>query len=130
MKNAISHAAALMVLTLLVSCSKEPEPAILMVYHEGNEYSILERGDTYDEGKPAYLVRYLSEDPNNDVIREAECADLYAIVAKHLDTNKHERVVIEAVDQKGRLFGIMAPREVRERKSAEEVLAYKPEAKK
>ena len=130
MKNYFPYAVAVIGLSLLVSCSQEPEPVTLLIYQGGSEYSILDRGDTYDGGRPAYFVRYFSENPGDTTVLNAESRDLCAIIAKHIDTNKHERVIIEAVEQKGRLFGIMPPREVRMSKTVEEVLAYKSKAKK
>ena len=130
MKKCIPHVVAVIALSLLVSCSQEPEPVTLLVYQGGNEYLILDRGDSYDQGHPAYLVRYYSEDPGDTTVLNAESRDLYAIIAKHIDTNKHERVIIEAVEQKGRLFGIMPQREVRVSKTVEEVMTYTPKAKK
>jgi hypothetical protein len=126
MKKYMLNAIPLIAVLLFVSCSREQKQPVMKVYQGGNEYSVLDRGDTHDEGKPAYFVRYLSADPADDVILKTECADLYAIIAKHLDTNEHQRVVIEAVEQNGRLFGLMKPREVRVSKSAQDVLAYKP----
>ena len=113
---------------LCASCDQSPEPAVMIVYHGGNEYSILENGDTVDQGQPARLVRYYSKNPGNASVLKAERADLYAIIAKHIDTNEHHRVVVVSVEEKGRLFGLMKSREVRESVSAEKVLTYKPAA--
>jgi hypothetical protein len=125
MKRAIGLSFAVSTLLLSVSCSKPNEPAVMNVYHGGNEYRILDRGDTTESGQAAYFVRYWSENPADETIRNAECKDLYAIIAQHIDTNKHQRIVIEAVEEKGRLFGLMKQREVVESKSVETVLNYK-----
>jgi hypothetical protein len=103
------------------------QTAQLIVYHEGREYIVLDRGDEPGAGTPTYFVRYLSKNPNNDIVRMAECADLYAVVAKHIDANEHQRVVIYAVAEEGGLFGLLPPREVVESLSVEQVLEYLPE---
>ena len=113
-------------LILCASCSRAPEPAVMAVYHDGNEYYIVERGDVSEGGQPAYFVRYYSNDLGNEDALDAERADLYAIIAKHIDTNEHQRVVLIAVEEEGRFFGLMKPREVRNSISAQDVLAYKP----
>jgi hypothetical protein len=129
MMKIMSHQIITLAAVLLcVSCGQAPEPAVMTVYHGGNEYSILERGDFDDQGLPAYFVRYHSKDPGNEAILKTERADLYAIIAKHIDTNEHQRVVVIAVEEQGRLFGLMKPREVQKVISAQEVLAYKPKA--
>lgn len=99
----------------------------MKVYHGGHEYTVLEKGDTEDNGQLAYFLRYLSRDPRNETIRETELSDLYSIIAKHIDSNEYQRVVIEAVDHRGKKFGIFKAREYRDSKSVQEVLAYKVE---
>lgn len=126
MKIATHLVVTVTALILCVSCSRSSKPSVLVVYHNGNEYQILERGDASDEGLPARLVRYYSKDLGNDMVLEAERSDLYAIIAKHIDTNEYHRVVLVAVEEQGRFFGLMKPREVRNSISAQEVLAYKP----
>ena len=116
--------------TLLAACSGEQKKPVMIVFHEGNEYSIVDRGDMTVDEEQIYFVRYISTDPANDSVRNRECADLYAIIAKHIDTNTHQRVVITAVDHQGRLFGLIKPREVVESKSVAEVLADHPPASK
>jgi hypothetical protein len=129
MKRTTHLIIAFATLVLCTSCDQAPEPAVMIVYHGGNEYNILENGDTVDQSQTARLVRYYSKNPGNASVLKAERADLYAIIAKHIDTNEHHRVVIISVEEKGRLFGLMKPREVRESVSAEKVLTYKPAAK-
>ena len=123
----LAHTTLAALLLLCASCSRPIEPTTMKVYQAGNEYTILDRGETFDEGLPAYFVRFYSENPADDAVLAAECKDLYVIIAKHIDTNKHQRVVIEAVEQKGRFFGIMKPREVRLSSSVADVLAYQLE---
>jgi hypothetical protein len=112
-----------MLVVMLAACSGEQKKPVMIVFHEGNEYSIVDRGDMTIDEEQIYFVRYISTDPANDSVRSRECADLYAIIAKHIDTNTHQRVIITAVDHQGRLFGLIKPREVVESKSAAEVLA-------
>jgi hypothetical protein len=126
MKIATHLVVTVTALILCVSCSRPPEAAVIVVYHDGNEYHIVDRGDAQEEGQPAYFVRYYSKDPGNDIVLDAERADLYAIIAKHIDTNEHQRVVLISTEEKGRLFGLMKPREIRVSSSVEEVLVYKP----
>ena len=104
--------------------ARGPEPAIMTVYEGGNEYSILDRGGSVDEGQPAYLVRYYSENPGNEAVLKEERSDLYAVIAKHIDTNEYQRAVIIATEEKGPLFGVLKPREVSHSLSAEEVLIH------
>ena len=108
---------------ILAACSGEQKKPVMIVFHDGNEYSIVDRGDRTVGEEQIYFVRYISTDSANDAVRNRECADLYAIIAKHIDTNVHQRVVITAVDHQGRLFGLIKPREVVESKSVAEVLA-------
>ena len=115
---------------LLAACSGEQKKPVMIVYHEGKEYSIVDRGDMTIDEEQIYFVRYISKDPVNDSVRSRECADLYAIIAKHIDTNTHQRVIITAVDHQGRLFGLIKPREVVESKSVAEVLADNPSVSK
>ena len=119
----------IMLLMLVSGCSRTEEPSVLVVYHEGNEYHILNRGDTTDAGYPAYFVRYYSANVAREKILEAERSDLCTIIAKHIDTNKHQRVTVSAVERKGRLFGLMEPREISASLSLEEVLRHHPDAK-
>lgn len=112
-----------MLVVMLAACSGEQKKPVMIVFHEGNEYSIVDRGDMTIDEEQIYFVRYISTDPANDSVRSRECADLYAIIAKHIDTNTHQRVIITAVDHQGRLFGLIKPREVVESKSVAEVLA-------
>jgi len=96
----------------------------MTIYHGGDEYRILARGDTVDDGVPAYFVRYYSKGIADENVLAAEQSDLCALIAKHIDTNKHQRVTITAVECKGRLFGLMEPREVSESLTLAEVLKY------
>ena len=116
------------VVIMLAACSGEQKKHVMIVYHDGNEYSIVDRGDMTIDEEQIYFVRYISTDSANDSVRSRECADLYAIIAKHIDTNTHQRVVITAVDHQGRLFGLIKPREVVDSKSVAEVLADHPPA--
>jgi hypothetical protein len=122
--------AALTVALLSFSCSQAPKPAIMVVYHGGNEYLILDKGSTYNDGAPAYFVRYYSSNPGDQAVLNAEKADLYAIIAKHINTNEHQRAVIIATEEKGRLFGLLKPREVTESLSVERVMTYLPKGAK
>ena len=106
------------------SMVRGPLPAILTVYEGGNEYSILDRGGTFDAGQAAYLVRYYSKNPGNEAVLEEERSDLCAVIAKHIDTNEFQRAVIIATEEQGPLFGVLKPREVSHSLTAEEVLAY------
>ena len=115
-----------LVLVLCVSCSKSPDPPVMAVYHDGNEYYIVERGDASEGGQSVYFVRYYSKDLGNEAALDAERADLYAIIAKHIDTNEHQRVTLIAVEEERRFFGLLKPREVRDSISAQEVLTYNP----
>ena len=126
MKAATHLIAGIAVLFLLCACSEQVQEPIMKVYHGGHEYTVLEKGDTEDNGELAYYLRYLSKDLDNETIREAEFTDLYSIIAKHIDSNEYQRVVIEAVDHRGKKFGIFNAREYRDSKSVQEVLAYKP----
>ena len=101
-----------------------PQPAIMTVYEGGNEYSILDRGGTFDAGQAAYLVRYYSRNPGNEAVLREERSDLCAVIAKHIDTNEFQRAVIIATEKKGPLFGVLKPREVSHSLSAEEVLSH------
>lgn len=112
---------------VLCSCNRTSEEPVMKVYHGGNEYSVLERGDMEDQGLPAYFVRYFSAGPKDDGVVSAEQTDLSAIVAKHIDTNAHRRVVFVAVGEKGRLFGLMKPAVSTRSVSVEEVMKHKPE---
>jgi hypothetical protein len=127
MKRIIHLATSAALLVLLCACSEQDQEPIMKVYHGGHEYTVLEKGDTEDHGKLAYYLRYLSQDPHDETIREAELFDLYSIVAKHIDSNEYQRVVIEAVDHRGRKFGLFKASEYRDSKSVKEVLAYKEE---
>ena len=115
---------------IVISCAREDEAPQLMVYHEGRQYTVLDRGDEAGAVVPTYFVRYLSGNPVDDAVRAAECADLYAIISKHIDTNEHRRVVIYAVAEQGALFGLLPPREVRVSLRVEEVMKFKPVKKK
>ena len=127
MKTNLKYLLASCALLMLSGCGRSSkESAVMIVYHDGNEYNIIEKIDTYDDGLPAHLIRYYSKDPGNEAVLQAERSDLYAILAKHIDTNKHERIVIVSVEEQGRIFGLMKPREIRESISAQDVLAYKP----
>lgn len=107
---------------MVAGCSRVEETPLFIVYQRGNEYEILDRGDTVDTGQPAYFVRYYSGDVADENVLLAERSDLNIIIAKYIDTNKHQRVVITAVERKGRLFGLMKPREISESLSVAEVL--------
>ena len=126
MKRIIQLATSASVLFLLCACSEQVQEPIMKVYHGGHEYTVLEKGETEDNGELAYYLRYLSKGPGNETIRETELSDLYSIIAKHIDSNEYQRVVIEAVDHRGKKFGIFNTREYRDSKSVQEVLAYKP----
>ena len=126
MKRTI-HLATVVMLLFLCACSEQVQEPIMKVYHGGHEYTILEKGDTEDNGKLAYYIRYLSRDPLNETVREAEFFDLYSIIAKHVDSNEHQRVVIEAVDHRGKKFGLFKARVYRDSKSVQDVLVYKVE---
>ena len=95
----------------------------MTVYHAGQEYRIVERGDTYDQGKPAHYIRYYSEDPTDEEVLKRERQDLCAILAKHIDTNVHHRVILISVEEQGRLFGLLPQREVSIALPAEQVWA-------
>jgi len=120
------HLATSAALVLLCACSEQEQEPIMKVYHGGHEYTVLEKGDTEDNGQLAYYLRYLSRNPLDETIREAELTDLYSIIAKHIDSNEYQRVVIEAVDHRGKKFGILKARTYRDSKTVQEVLAYKP----
>lgn len=123
MKMQLGLLSAISVLALC-SCNREAEPTVVTIFENGNKYRIIDRGDTEDQGKSAYFVRYYSKNPADAQSLEAEHAVMYTVIAKHLDTNEYERVVIETVAEKGRLFGIMKPIEVRDSKSVEDVMEY------
>ncbi len=126
MKRMIHLATSVAVLFLLCACSEQVQEPIMKVYHGGHEYTVLEKGETEDNGELAYYLRYLSKAPHNETIREAELTDLYSIIAKHIDSNEYQCVVIEAADHRGKKFGLFNAREYRDSKSVQEVLAYKP----
>lgn len=127
MKTNLKYLLVSCALLILSGCGRSSnEAAVMIVYHDGNEYNIIEKVDTYDDGLPAHRIRYYSKDPGNEAVLQAERADLYAIIAKHINTNEHQRVVLIAVEEQGRIFGLMKPQEVSQSLSAEEVLAYKP----
>ena len=111
----------------LVACKPAGEGAVLIVYHDGNQYEILERGDMVDSGVPAYFVRFRSEDPFDASVRGEERGDILAIVAKHIDTNKHHRVVLIAEEKKGPWFGLLTPRAHTESWLSEQVLEFAPD---
>lgn len=113
-----------------VSCDRASEKPVLNVYHNGNEYEIIERGDIIVQGENTHFIRYYSDDPFDKEVQKAELADIYAIVAKHIDTNEHQRIEVTAVEREGRWFGMMERREQTQSISAEEVLKYKPKDKK
>ena len=125
----LSLIAAILCIMAAAGCSREEEPAVMLIYHDGNEYTILDRGDSVENGYPAYFVRYYSENIGDASTLTAEQKDLCTIIAKHIDTNKHQRVMITAVERDGRLFGLLAPREITESMSADEVLKYHPARK-
>ena len=102
---------------MLAACSGEQPHHVMIVYHDGNEYSVVDRGDMTIGEEQIYFVRYISKDPVNESVRSRECADLYAIIAKHIDTNTHQRGVRTAWDQQGRRGGLIKSREVGESKS-------------
>lgn len=130
-KTILKHLIVSCTLLMLSGCGRTSDEApVMTIYHDGNEYNIIENGDTYDNGQPARLIRYYSENPGNEAVLKAERKDLCAIVAKHIDTNKHQRIVIIATEDKGRLFGLLRPREVSESLSAAEVLTYLPKGAK
>jgi len=125
MKRIMHLTTSAVALFLLCACSEQEQEPIMKVYHGGHEYTVLEKGDTEDNGQLAYYLRYLSKDSGNEAIRDTEFFDLYSITAKHIDSNEYQRVVIEAVDHRGKKFGIFKAREYRDSKSVQEVLAYK-----
>lgn len=129
--KSIIHLAGITTCLLLCACSEQGQDRafIMKVYQGGNEYSILEKGDAEDHGERAYFIRYLSEDPRDESIRNAELLDLYAIIAMHIDSNEYPRVVIEAVDHRGKRFGILKAHAYRDSQSVQDVLAYKVEKK-
>jgi hypothetical protein len=112
---------------LVVSCSREQEKNVVTAYYQGNKYDVIDKGDILDQGKPAHFIRYYSDDPFDEAVLEQDRSDILAIVAMHIDTNKHQRVVMTAVERKGPLFGIMKSREVTKSYSAAEVMTYLPE---
>jgi hypothetical protein len=118
--------AALTATLLSASCNRAPQPAVMIVFHGGNEYHIVDEGDTYLDAQPAYFVRYYSSNPGNESVLEAERADLYAIIAKHINTNEHQRALIIATEETGSLFGLLKPREVSHSLTTEKVMTYLP----
>lgn len=120
------HISVVVALIFSAGCSRTEDPAVLLVYHEGREYQILDRGDAVDQGEPAYFVRYYTQDMRDEDVRQAEQKDLLSIIARHIDTNEHRRVTITAVDPNERLFGLLAPREDTVSLPVQEVLQYHP----
>ena len=77
-----------------------------------------------EDGELTYFVRYYSQDIRNESVLQTERADLCTIIARHMDTNRHHRVVITAVEQKRRALGLLNPRSLTKRLSPEEVMKY------
>lgn len=120
---------AAVALFLTYSCTQRPETAVLLVYQNGNRYEILDKGDLLDGGKPVRFIRYYSEAPFNDAVREREHRDLLTLMARHSDTNMNQQVFITSVERDERLFGLIKPREHIAVYSAEEVMKYAPQTK-
>ena len=128
--KALLSLAGLALMPLLTACDRTEEPPVLLVYHEGKEYQILDRGDAVEDGQPAYFVRYYSKDIHNEAVLGAERKDLCTIIARHINTNVHQRVLITAVEYRDGSFNLFKPREVTQSWSAGEVLKYRPDGRK
>jgi hypothetical protein len=122
--------AGLALVVLLTACDRTEEPPVLLVYHEGKEYQILDRGDAMEDGQLTYFVRYYSKDIHDEAVLGAERRDLCTIIARHINTNVHQRVLITAVEHKDGSFRLFNPREITESWSAGEVLKYRPDGRK
>ena len=118
------HAVVWISVMLSAGCSRK-EPPVLLLYHGGREYQILDRGSTVSNGELTYFVRYYSQDIRNESVLQAERADLCTIIARHMGTQIHHSVMITAVEQKRRVLGLLNPRSLTERLSMQEVMKYR-----
>lgn len=94
----------------------------LWITNEGVEYNIISIGKSFVfPGKKRMLtVKYLSEDPYNETIRDKELSDLYVLVAKNLQLDGFDSVNLTAMD-KAPKFGIQVAHYYQDVKSVEDV---------
>jgi hypothetical protein len=113
--------AALILMLLTAACKRADESPVLLLYHEGTEYRILDRGTAEQDGIPTYFVRYYSRDLHDEDVLQAERRDLLTIVARHVNTNVHRRVLVTAVENKSGFLRFIKPHEITQSFSVEEV---------
>ena len=90
---------------------------------DGTEYNILAIGELYfSKGKERMItIEYLSEDPNNKIIREREFSDLYPLAARNLNLDGFDLVGLIAVDKPPKSSGVQSVSGYRDKRTVEEV---------
>ncbi len=109
-------------IAFIVGIGEKP-PLAVWTTNEGVQYKIMAIGRIYFQNKSEHMltVRYVSKDPTDPQVRQAEFRDMYTMVARKLKIDKFDSVGLEAIVQPSKAFGISHFSGYRDRRLVDEV---------